>query len=269
MQNSLLTDIATLSAFIDRLHASVISVIESSEDARRHVQISLSDAYRQRKDLYLQLQQLSMKVVAPVAPVAPAVASPTAQDRFRHACQRGQCDVVRVLLSDPRVDPSADDNAALRSASEFGHTDVVKMLLADARVAPRVWFGASATPPAVPAAPETAPDVPVVVAHDVLAPDVPVVPALDVPALDVPAPDVPVVPAPDVPIVVALDVPAPDVPVVVAPDGPAVVAPETAHEDADAFVGFIATADGKCQRIVLHEVDWDDSSLIGYDDDDF
>jgi hypothetical protein len=33
---------------------------------------------------------------------------------------------------------------------------------------------------------------------------------------------------------------------------------ETAPADPDAFVGFIAASDGSVQRIVLHEVEWDD-----------
>jgi len=40
-----------------------------------------------------------------------------------------------MLLADPRVDPSADDNYAFRKASKNGHTDVVTLLLADRRVA--------------------------------------------------------------------------------------------------------------------------------------
>jgi hypothetical protein len=41
-----------------------------------------------------------------------------------------------MLLTDSRVDPSARDNYAIRSASRNGHTDVAKVLLADARVDP-------------------------------------------------------------------------------------------------------------------------------------
>ncbi len=41
---------------------------------------------------------------------------------------------LKVLLSDPRVDPSANDNEALQLASENGHLDVVKVLLEDPRV---------------------------------------------------------------------------------------------------------------------------------------
>ena len=43
-------------------------------------------------------------------------------------------EAVRLLLNDPRVDPSADDNYAIRCASENGHVEVVKLLLNDPRV---------------------------------------------------------------------------------------------------------------------------------------
>lgn len=52
------------------------------------------------------------------------------------ACKHGHADVVRLLLADGRVDPGANDDAALREASMHGHTDVVRLLLADARVNP-------------------------------------------------------------------------------------------------------------------------------------
>jgi hypothetical protein len=44
--------------------------------------------------------------------------------------------VVKLLLSDKRVDPSAADNYAIRYASKKGHYDVVELLLADERVDP-------------------------------------------------------------------------------------------------------------------------------------
>ena len=52
------------------------------------------------------------------------------------ACRYGRIEHVRLLLADPRVDPSVRSNAAIRWASEFGHADVVKLLLADPRVDP-------------------------------------------------------------------------------------------------------------------------------------
>jgi hypothetical protein len=50
------------------------------------------------------------------------------------ASEKGHTDVVKLLLADSRVDPTADDNYAIKKASEKGHTDVVKLLLADPRV---------------------------------------------------------------------------------------------------------------------------------------
>jgi ankyrin repeat protein len=45
----------------------------------------------------------------------------------------GHVDVVKLLLADPRVDPAAIDNFAIRWSSQNGHVEVVK-LLADSRV---------------------------------------------------------------------------------------------------------------------------------------
>ena len=43
-----------------------------------------------------------------------------------------------MLLLDPRVDPSAQNNKAIRIASENGHIEVVEILLKDPRVDPSV-----------------------------------------------------------------------------------------------------------------------------------
>ena len=45
-------------------------------------------------------------------------------------------EVVKLLLTDKRVNPSANNNFAIRWASRNGHTKVVKLLLADERVDP-------------------------------------------------------------------------------------------------------------------------------------
>ena len=38
-------------------------------------------------------------------------------------------DIVRKLLADPRTDPTAGDNIALRVAKQNGHEEVVKLLM--------------------------------------------------------------------------------------------------------------------------------------------
>ena len=45
-------------------------------------------------------------------------------------------EVVQELLKDKRVDPSANNNYAIRWASEKGHLEVVQELLKDNRVDP-------------------------------------------------------------------------------------------------------------------------------------
>ncbi len=52
------------------------------------------------------------------------------------ASEKGKADIVRLLLTDYRVDPSVDDNMAIDISSFYGHTEVVKLLLADHRVDP-------------------------------------------------------------------------------------------------------------------------------------
>ena len=42
--------------------------------------------------------------------------------------EKGDSEVVELLLADPRVDPSADNNYAIRWASRKGHDKVVKLL---------------------------------------------------------------------------------------------------------------------------------------------
>lgn len=48
----------------------------------------------------------------------------------------GELEVIKLLLSDPRVDPSACENEAIRNATKNGHLEVVKLLLSDPRVDP-------------------------------------------------------------------------------------------------------------------------------------
>jgi hypothetical protein len=52
--------------------------------------------------------------------------------------KKGRTTVVERLLADPRVDPAANDNYAIRLASQNGHATVVDVLLADPRVDPAV-----------------------------------------------------------------------------------------------------------------------------------
>jgi hypothetical protein len=63
---------------------------------------------------------------------------PSADDNYavRWAAQNGHLAVVERLLQDKRVDPSADDNYAVRLAAENGHLAVVERLLQDERVDP-------------------------------------------------------------------------------------------------------------------------------------
>lgn len=55
---------------------------------------------------------------------------------IRYASCNGYLDIVNLLLADSRVDPSANDNFALRMACWNGHAKVLSALLADSRVDP-------------------------------------------------------------------------------------------------------------------------------------
>ncbi|KAJ2988981.1 hypothetical protein HDV02_005226, partial [Globomyces sp. JEL0801] len=63
---------------------------------------------------------------------------PSAEDNhaIRCACSDGRTEIVKILLNDVRVDPSALDNAALICACLIGHTEIVKMMIKDKRVDP-------------------------------------------------------------------------------------------------------------------------------------
>ena len=58
---------------------------------------------------------------------------------IRIASEHGNADLVRLLLADPRVDPTAHNNEAIRAASHNGYTYVVKLLLDDGRADPAAF----------------------------------------------------------------------------------------------------------------------------------
>ncbi len=64
--------------------------------------------------------------------------NPTVKDNqaIRLASLNGHLEVVRLLLNDPRVDPAAGNSYAIRRASANGYTEVVRLLLNDPRVDP-------------------------------------------------------------------------------------------------------------------------------------
>jgi len=52
------------------------------------------------------------------------------------ASEHGHLEIVKYLLQDPRVDPSINGNYAIEVASTYGHEKVLNLLLADHRVDP-------------------------------------------------------------------------------------------------------------------------------------
>lgn len=47
-----------------------------------------------------------------------------------------QFEIVKLLVKDPRVDPSGNKNYAIRMVSKYGHSEVVRILLSDPHVDP-------------------------------------------------------------------------------------------------------------------------------------
>ncbi|KAJ3269200.1 hypothetical protein HDV01_001679 [Terramyces sp. JEL0728] len=58
-------------------------------------------------------------------------ADPSANNNhaIRCASEMGHCDIVELLVQDPRVDPSDFDNSAVKLAQTNGHTQIVNLLL--------------------------------------------------------------------------------------------------------------------------------------------
>jgi hypothetical protein len=61
---------------------------------------------------------------------------PNPQETLYTAIRNDNLELVERLLKDSCVDPSADNNYAIRLASEKGHLAVVDRLLQDSRVNP-------------------------------------------------------------------------------------------------------------------------------------
>ena len=62
--------------------------------------------------------------------------NPSADDNWaiRQSSKSGYVEMVKLLLADKRVDPSADNNFAIKIAFENGHAEIKKLLLSDERV---------------------------------------------------------------------------------------------------------------------------------------
>ena len=71
-------------------------------------------------------------VVTDLPPYQPPI------DKFIKACGSGDIDVVREFLQDKNIDPAYNDNAAIQCATKKGHTEIVRLLIADPRVDPSV-----------------------------------------------------------------------------------------------------------------------------------
>ena len=55
---------------------------------------------------------------------------------FNVACQEGPMAIIKPLFTDPRIDPSENNNRAIRTAAEKRQCDIVQFLLKDDRVNP-------------------------------------------------------------------------------------------------------------------------------------
>jgi hypothetical protein len=57
---------------------------------------------------------------------------------IKTASEHGRVEVVKLLLQDSRVDPSAGHNYSIKAAAEFGYVKVVRELLKSPKVDPTV-----------------------------------------------------------------------------------------------------------------------------------
>lgn len=71
----------------------------------------------------------------PLSRIAPQFSNSYA---FQAAAWNDRSDIVKLLLSDPRVDPTANYNFAIKYTSRWGFYDTVKVLLEDSRIDPSV-----------------------------------------------------------------------------------------------------------------------------------
>lgn len=55
---------------------------------------------------------------------------------FCYACELNHVEVVKILINDPEVSLSVEDNYAIKRAAENGHVEVCRLLLDDHRVDP-------------------------------------------------------------------------------------------------------------------------------------
>lgn len=63
----------------------------------------------------------------------------TSTNEFIQAAKTGDLAEVIYGLNDGRVDPAANNNAALRGSMKNGHTEIFKVLLQDPRINPADW----------------------------------------------------------------------------------------------------------------------------------
>jgi len=61
--------------------------------------------------------------------------NPTANNNYalHRACINGHTEAVKLLLEDGRIDPTANNNYPIRIVSSKGYTEIFKLLLADSR----------------------------------------------------------------------------------------------------------------------------------------
>ena len=79
------------------------------------------------------LRSKNMKTITEIIQTDPTFDS---HYMLRYACVEGEFDIVDLLLQDPRVKPSVNDNIPIKYASERGFTNIVERLLRDPRVDP-------------------------------------------------------------------------------------------------------------------------------------
>jgi len=108
-------------------------IYDDKEDLR--VEKYIKNETRKKRENLLQLFLRCCKKGGPIIVISYLIKNncvdPSTNDNYaiRGASERGHLEVVKVLLSDSRVDPNADDKYALRWANYYRHREIVNLLM--------------------------------------------------------------------------------------------------------------------------------------------
>ena len=117
----------------ERHRVSAIASLATNVQAHPALWHSLGEVERDQVLEWMHINGVAW--VPPPAPTSPPMDG-AMNERFQQAVRQGNVDAIENLLQNEQVDPTADDNVAIRRASGYGDLPVVERLLRDVRVDP-------------------------------------------------------------------------------------------------------------------------------------